>query len=141
MKLEIIIYDIDVEGMTIEEINSFKDKNFYLPVDLYIHTTIDDTIHTFNCCIANEGGLIEKLIKYDRFYEKEGVLYFNHYNLLLIEDFSYEKLEKIIHHICDSIDTTDKNWKQIARELSQYFGYEYHYLLGTPRFIVDHLKF
>jgi hypothetical protein len=129
MKKEIIIYDIDVEGLTKGELNSYKNKPFCFEVDIYICTNINDKLYNFRCSVANQEGLNSFMLKHDKQYCEEGVLIFNNYNLLLIDNFSFKKLEQVITSICKNINTVNKKWNEIAKELSHYFWYEYHYLL------------
>jgi hypothetical protein len=114
------IWSMDIENL---EIFSPPEEGFVIGIDLSIGPENGKGTDDFRFTLVDKKGLI-KILEHDQSYIRAGITSINNYNLVVMDNYSYPKLEIALREILKSIDRSD-NWSYIASQLNKYFYWEY----------------
>ena len=112
--------------MEVENLERFKpelNKPFSILIDIELGIKGKQGKDDFRFTLANPSGLkemMEREIQND--VSKNSAL--NNYNVLCIEQYSYEGLIDLLNKLFEEIDTSG-SWKYIAKQLNQIMYWEY----------------
>lgn len=123
MKLKVIDISCGIENIDLKNWKPDK-EGFALGLEIEIGTEGSDACDLFRFTLCDVKGLMNT-IYLDRDYSNNGFVSLNGYNMVVIKDYSYQELVRIIDEIFNSIDTSNKSWHQVARQLNRYFYWEY----------------
>ena len=113
-------------SMEVENLERFKpelNKPFSILIDIELGIKGKQGKDDFRFTLANPSGLkemMEREIQND--VSKNSAL--NNYNVLCIEQYSYEGLIDLLNKLFEEIDTSG-SWKYIAKQLNQIMYWEY----------------
>lgn len=115
------IWSIDVDDLKKIVPDS---KGFLIVIDLSIGIENVKGMDDFRFTLVDKNGFLKYILEVDNCFIDNGIASIKNYNLLVIDDYTYPKLENGLRQILKSIDVTD-NWLYIASQLNQYFYWEY----------------
>ncbi len=97
---------------------------FSIVIELEIGTEGSTGADLFRFTLCDMKGVINTISR-DTDYERKRFVSLNGYNMVVVKDYSYQVLLKMVDEILNSIDTSNKSWLQIARQLNRHFYWEY----------------
>ncbi len=117
----------DISSMDIDSLKTYSPPSdgFMIVIDLCIGKENEKGMDDFRFTLVDRNGLLKYIVDADSSFIKTGVTQINGYNIMIIDHYSYSKLESGIREILKSIDTKSNNWTYIASQLNCYLYWEY----------------